>query len=196
MPGARGKSIVDITHFLVVERFYFIIIKIIKVEINFAANWHKQFYKSNFKLNKSLKKVWYILPFVVSFLAIHPVIISLCHHKGGLQTFESLAYLWSVERGPFHAVPPGHYGRLSSLLDLYVLQSGKLIPLRSTADFRPAWAYLRTLPLLFGKRSPQANYPLFIVPLLNESRLGINYIKGGISRVLLCLIKAPTYPIQ
>jgi hypothetical protein len=50
----------------------------------------------------------------------------------------SPAYLLSVERWPFHAEPPDHYGRLSSLLDLSVSQSGRLMPLHSTADFRPA----------------------------------------------------------
>ena len=50
----------------------------------------------------------------------------------------SPAYLLSVERWPFHAGPPDHYDRLSSLLDLWVLQSGRLMPLHSTADFRPA----------------------------------------------------------
>ena len=50
----------------------------------------------------------------------------------------SLEYLLSVERWPTHAEPPDHYGRLSSLLDLSVSQSGGLVPLHSTADFRPA----------------------------------------------------------
>ncbi len=50
----------------------------------------------------------------------------------------SPAYLLSVERWPFHTEPPDHYGRLSSLLDLSVLQSGRLMPLHSTADFQPA----------------------------------------------------------
>ena len=76
----------------------------------------------------------------------------------------SHAYLWSVKREPFHTALPGHYGLLSYLLDLYVSQSGKLLPLRSTTDFRPVWAYLRTLPLLFRKQSPQLNYPPAIVP--------------------------------
>ena len=49
----------------------------------------------------------------------------------------SPAYLLSVERWPFHAGPPDHYGRLSSLLDLSVSQSGGLMPLHSTVDFRP-----------------------------------------------------------
>ena len=50
----------------------------------------------------------------------------------------SPAYLLSVERWPTHAGPPDHYGRLSTLLDVSVSQSGKLMPLHSTADFRPA----------------------------------------------------------
>ena len=48
----------------------------------------------------------------------------------------SLEYLLSVERWPFHAGPPDHYGRLSSLLDLSVSQSGWLMPLHSTGDFQ------------------------------------------------------------
>ena len=49
----------------------------------------------------------------------------------------SPAYLLSVERWPFHSGPPDHYGRLSTLLDLSVSQSGWLMPLHSTSDFRP-----------------------------------------------------------
>ena len=50
----------------------------------------------------------------------------------------SPAYLLSVERWPFHMEPPDHYDRLSSLLELSLSQSGRLLPLHSTADFRPA----------------------------------------------------------
>ena len=50
----------------------------------------------------------------------------------------SPAYLLSVERWPFHLEPPDHYDRLSTLLDMYVSQSGRLMPLHSKADFRPA----------------------------------------------------------
>ena len=46
-------------------------------------------------------------------------------------------YLLSVERRHFHLLPPDHYDRLSSLLDLSVSQSGRLMPLHSTSDFRP-----------------------------------------------------------
>ena len=49
----------------------------------------------------------------------------------------SPAYLLSVERWPFHTGPPDHYDRLSTLLDLSVSQSGRLMPLHSTVDFRP-----------------------------------------------------------
>ena len=47
-------------------------------------------------------------------------------------------YLLSVERWPFHTEPPDHYDHLSILFDMYVSQSGELMPLHSTADFRPA----------------------------------------------------------
>ena len=53
---------------------------------------------------------------------------------GGISLL-SPAYLLSVERWPFHAGPPDHYDRLSSLLDLSVSQSGRLMPLHSTNDF-------------------------------------------------------------
>ena len=55
----------------------------------------------------------------------------------GVISLLSPAYLLSVERWPTHAEPPDHYGRLSSLLDLSVSQSGGLMPLHSTNDFRP-----------------------------------------------------------
>ncbi len=62
-----------------------------------------------------------------------------CRRYGLLGSISLLspAYLLSVERWPFHAGPPDHYGRLSSLLDLSVSQSGGLMPLHSTVDFRP-----------------------------------------------------------
>ena len=63
----------------------------------------------------------------------------LCRRYGllGKISLLSLEYLLFVERWPFHAEPPDHYGRLSSLLDLSVSQSGRLMPLHSTSDFRP-----------------------------------------------------------
>src|SRR6201996_4909552 len=63
-----------------------------------------------------------------------------CRRYGllGIISLLSPAYLLSVERWPFHAGPPDHYGRLSSLLEPSLSQSGGLVPLHSTADFRPA----------------------------------------------------------
>src|SRR3977135_1396146 len=55
----------------------------------------------------------------------------------GIISLLSPAYLLSVERWPFHTEPPDHYGRLSTLLDLSVSQSGGLVPLHQAADFRP-----------------------------------------------------------
>ena len=62
-----------------------------------------------------------------------------CRRYGLLGNISLLspAYLLSVERWPFHEEPPDHYGRLSSLLDLSVSQSGGLMPLHSANDFRP-----------------------------------------------------------
>ena len=45
-------------------------------------------------------------------------------------------YLLSVERRPFHSEPPDHYGLVSHLLDLSVLQSSSLMPLHSTRGFQ------------------------------------------------------------
>src|SRR5215468_1953726 len=63
-----------------------------------------------------------------------------CRRYGllGIISLLSPAYLLFVERWPFHVEPPDHYDRLSSLLDLSVSQSGRLMPLHSSADFRPA----------------------------------------------------------
>ncbi len=62
-----------------------------------------------------------------------------CRRYGLLGSISLLspAYLLSVERWPFHSEPPDHYDRLSSLLDLSVSQSGRLMPLHSSIDFQP-----------------------------------------------------------
>ena len=48
----------------------------------------------------------------------------------------SPAYLLSFERWPFHAEPPDHYIRLSTLLGLYASQSSKLMLLHSTYGYQ------------------------------------------------------------
>ncbi|CAM9810423.1 unnamed protein product, partial [Phaeothamnion confervicola] len=81
----------------------------------------------------------------------------LCRRYGllGKISLLSLEYLLSVERWPFHAEPPDHYGRLSSLLDLSVSQ-----------------------------RPPQSNCPprRVLIPD-NGTKLDIRKRKGGISPV-------------
>ena len=59
-----------------------------------------------------------------------------CELLGGISLL-SPEYLLSVERWPFHSGPPDHYDRLSSLLEMSLSQSGWLMPLHSTTDFRP-----------------------------------------------------------
>src|ERR1700722_3421352 len=96
----------------------------------------------------------------------------------------SLEYLLSVERWPFHAGPPDHYGRLSSLLELSLLQAGGLVPLHSKAEGGPARAHHRAPPLHFGRRPPQSNCPPRHVPDPdNGPRLDVSNNKGGISRL-------------
>src|ERR1044072_5056827 len=109
-----------------------------------------------------------------------------CRRYGllGIISLLSPAYLLSVERWPFHAGPPDHYDRLSSLLDLSVSQSGGLMPLHSTTDFRPGRAHPPAPPFLFGGRPPQSNYPPYTVPDPDDGpRLDIHDDKGGISRM-------------
>jgi hypothetical protein len=75
----------------------------------------------------------------------------------------SPAYLLSFERWPFHAEPPDHYTRLSSLFDLWVSQSSLLMLLHSTYGYQAYWADLWKPPILFWRRPPQSNYPPYNV---------------------------------
>ena len=59
-----------------------------------------------------------------------------CGRLGAISLL-SLEYLLFVDRWPFHSGPPVHFDRLSSLLDLSVLQSSWLMPIHSKSDFRP-----------------------------------------------------------
>jgi hypothetical protein len=45
-------------------------------------------------------------------------------------------YLLSFERRPFHAVPPDHYARVSTLLGLSAPQSSTLMPLHSAHGYQ------------------------------------------------------------
>ena len=77
----------------------------------------------------------------------------------GVISLLSPAYLLSVERWPFHTGPPDHYDRLSSLLDLSVSQSGRLMPLHSTAiSDRPEPTFARLRYSLGGDRPSQTTH--------------------------------------
>ena len=106
-----------------------------------------------------------------------------CELLGGISLL-SPAYLLSVEWWPFHTEPPDHYDLLSYLLDMSVSQLSNLMPLHSLHDVRPCWGYLRTPPLLFGRRPPQSNYPPHtVLDPDNGSKLELQSYKGGISRM-------------
>src|SRR4029079_7025368 len=62
-----------------------------------------------------------------------------CRRYGllGIISLLSPAYLLSVARWHLHALTPAHADGLSSLLELSLSQSGGLMPLHSSADFRP-----------------------------------------------------------
>ena len=109
---------------------------------------------------------------------------------GGISLL-SPAYLLSVERWPFHSEPPDHYDLLSHLLDLSVSQSSILMPLHYQYDVRPYLGYLRTPPLLFGRRPPQSNCLPYTVPdPVHGPRLEPRANQGGISRLALAHLAA------
>jgi len=57
----------------------------------------------------------------------------------------------------FHTESPDHYNRLTSLLDLSILQSGKHILLRLRINNRQLKFTFNTPPLLFRRWPPQSN---------------------------------------
>jgi hypothetical protein len=59
-----------------------------------------------------------------------------CELSGAISLL-SPAYLLSDERWPVHTGPPDHLRRLSSLLALSRSQSGSLLRIHSTCDYRP-----------------------------------------------------------
>ena len=111
-------------------------------------------------------------------------------------------YLLSVERWPFHTEPPDHYDLLSHLLDLSVSQSSTLMPMHYQHDFRPCLAYLRTPPLLFGRRPPQSNCLPCTVPDPAEGaqvRTAMTpgwYFKVGSTKAGALASSPPSYPTQ
>ena len=103
---------------------------------------------------------------------------------GGISLL-SPAYLLSVERWPFHAEPPDHYDRLSSLFGLSASQSGKLMPLHSTSRFPTGLSlpFARLRYSLGGDRPSQTTHHAGSRILINGTRLDIRTGKGGISKL-------------
>jgi len=84
----------------------------------------------------------------------------------------SPAYLLSVERWSFHEAPPDHYNRLSSLLDMSVLQSGKHMLLRSTVDkYQLEFTFVRLRYSLGGDRPSQTTIHTMSSPLVDNGRV-------------------------
>src|SRR5260363_240154 len=64
-----------------------------------------------------------------------------------------------------------------------VSQSSTLMPLHYQYDFRPYLAYLRTPPLLFGRRPPQSNcLPCMVHGPVHEPKLEPQTAQGRMSR--------------
>ncbi len=95
-----------------------------------------------------------------------------CELLGGISLL-SPAYLLSVERWPFHAGPPDHYDRLSSLLGPSASQSGRLMPLHSkkliSDQLEPTIARLRYS--LGGDRPSQTTHHAGSRTRIHGSRL-------------------------
>src|SRR5210317_1530511 len=75
---------------------------------------------------------------------------------------------YSLSDNLFHSESPDHYNRLSSLLDLSILQSSKHILLCLKFDKTKFKLTFCTPPLLFRRRPPQSNYPLYTVFFKNK----------------------------
>ena len=84
------------------------------------------------------------------------------HELLGSISLLSPAYLLSVERWPFHSEPPITMTdfRLCRLVSLTVRQA---YAIALYERFLTVLSYLRTPPLLFGRRPPQSNYPPYNV---------------------------------
>jgi hypothetical protein len=101
----------------------------------------------------------------------------------GVISLLSPAYLLFVERWPVHEGPPDHYDRLSSLLDLSVSQSGRLMPLHSkqTVSDRPEPTIARLRYSLGGDRPSQTTRHAGSLAQFHGRRLDITNHQGGIS---------------
>ena len=114
----------------------------------------------------------------------------------------SPAYLLSVERWPFHTGPPDHYDRLSSLLDLWVSQSGKLMPLHSKGWFPTNLSLPSRASVTLWEATAPVKLPTRQCPRPRwEARVRYPnepgwYFNGGSTMTRITASKPPTYPTQ
>jgi hypothetical protein len=101
----------------------------------------------------------------------------------GVISLLSPAYLLSVERWPFHAGPPDHYGRLSSLLELSLSQSGLCHCTHGLISDQPEPTIARLRYSLGGDRPSQTTRHAGSRTRVHGPRLDVRDRKGGISRM-------------
>ena len=112
----------------------------------------------------------------------------------------SPAYLLSVERWPFHLEPPDHYDRLSSLLDLWVSQSGKLMPLHSNGRFPTVLSLPSRASVTLWEATAPVKLPTMHGPeprfeaAVRHQELKGWYFKDGSTKASASASKPTTYP--
>src|ERR687894_802795 len=118
----------------------------------------------------------------------------------GVISLLSPAYLLSVERWPIHAGPPDHYGRLSTLLDLSVSQSGGLMPLHSCERFPTALSPPSRASVTLWEATAPVKLPTMRCPgpglqiAVRHPCLQGWYFKDGSTRAGARASKPTTYP--
>ena len=95
---------------------------------------------------------------------------------------QSTFYPMSNGDTTFHRWITRSYFRNCSTCQSY--SKAHLCPYALTHDCQPCWMYLRTPPLLFGRKPPQSNWPPDTVPDPDDGiRLDARSFKSGISLV-------------
>ena len=124
-----------------------------------------------------------------------------CRRYGllGIISLLSPAYLLSVERWPFHAGPPDHYDRLSSLLGPSASQSGWLLPLHSRIRFptglsQPSRASVTLWEATAPVKLPAMQGPGRCYGSVRRQRKQGWYFKDGSTRAGAHASKPTTYP--
>ena len=112
---------------------------------------------------------------------------------GGISLL-SPEYLLSFERRTFHADPPDHYARLSSLLGMSASQSSALMPLHSIRPVtnRPEGTF-GSLRYAFGGDHPSQTAHQTVSP---QRGLDLRQQKGRISRMAPQTLARPLHSLR